>query len=246
MMSNGSGSMRRVGAVASGILLATSLWLASSRSSAQPSVATAAASQPTATNPTSAPASAHPERLSVLAFSPVEAGRYLVKITGCNDCHTPAWEESGGAIPESLWRTGVPVGFRGPWGTTYPTNLRLYVRTFTPDTWVQVMRSRSTRPPMPWNSLHAMSDADLRAVFEYIRSLGPAGLQMPAFVLPDEEPKTPFVVMVPQFPGGARPLTPSEHPTIQPTATQPAATGATATPVVQPTTTTATAPVTTK
>jgi hypothetical protein len=175
----------------------------------------------------------------VIALSPVDAGRYLVKITGCNDCHTPGWEESGGNIPEAVWLTGVPVGFRGPWGTTYPTNLRRYVQTFTADTWVAVMRARSTRPPMPWAGLHAMSDADLRAVFEYIKSLGPAGFEMPAFVPPSEEPKTPFIVFVPQLPGAAKPLTASEHPTVQPTATQPAATGATATPVVQPTTTTA-------
>ena len=43
--------------------------------------------------------------------------------------------------------TGVPVGFRGPWGTTYASNLRLYVQQFTADTWVQVMHAREVRPP---------------------------------------------------------------------------------------------------
>ena len=173
---------------------------------------------------------ASPERLSVVAFNPVDAGRYLVKITGCNDCHTLGWEQSGGRIPEAMWLTGVPVGFRGPWGTTYASNLRLYVRQFTPDTWVQVMRTRDVRPPMPWQSLHAMSDQDLRAVYEYIKQLGPAGLAMPAFVPPGEEPKTPFIVFIPQLPA------PATTAAAAAASTQPPATGATATPVVQPTT----------
>ena len=53
----------------------------------------------------------------------VARGRYLVKITGCNDCHTGEYPEKAGAIPEREWLTDVPVGFQGPWGTTYPTNL---------------------------------------------------------------------------------------------------------------------------
>jgi len=193
-------------------------WMIESRA------ANAPASAPT-TLPTSMPASASPERLSVLAFNPVDAGRYLVKITGCNDCHTPGWEQTGGNIPEAMWLTGLPIGWRGPWGTTYASNLRLFVKPFTADTWVQVMRSRNLRPPMPWNSFHAMSDADLRAVYEYIRSLGPAGEPMPAFVPAGEEPKTPYFVLEPQTPAAMQ-----MH-----AATAPVATGPTAKPVVQPT-----------
>jgi hypothetical protein len=101
------------------------------------------------------------------------------------------------------------------------------VQQFNADTWVQVMHSRDVRPPMPWQSLHAMSDADLRAIYEYIKQLGPAGVQTPAFVPPGEEPKTPFIVFVPQMPEGIAAAT------TQP-ATQPVATGPTAMPVVQP------------
>jgi hypothetical protein len=139
--------------------------------------------------------------LSVVAFSPVEAGRYLVKITGCNDCHTPGWMQSPGSTPESLWLTGVPVGFSGPWGTSYASNLRRFVKDFNADMWVQVIRARTQKPPMPWDQLHSMSDADLRAIFEYIKSLGPAGDPTPTDTPPNEEPKTPYFWFVPQMPG---------------------------------------------
>ena len=31
----------------------------------------------------------------------VQRGRYLVKIAGCNDCHTPGYAMSGGKVPEA-------------------------------------------------------------------------------------------------------------------------------------------------
>lgn len=168
------------------------------RSRAVEATRMAATSQPATLR--SAASQATAGRLSVVAFSPVEAGRYLVRIAGCNDCHTPGWDQSGGHVPESQWLTGVPVGFRGPWGTTYASNLRLYVKDFTPASWVAVMRARNQQPPMPWTSLHAMSDSDLRAIFAYIRSLGPAGEEMPKSLPPDQDPKTPYFIFTPQMP----------------------------------------------
>ena len=129
-----------------------------------------------------------------------ERGRYLVRVGGCNDCHTPGFMEKGPAVPESLWLTGVPVGWRGPWGTTYASNLRLFAKDFDEDTFVQVVRARNGRPPMPWPNLHAMSDQDLRSVFRYIRSLPVTGEVMPQYVPPDREPATAYVEMVPQMP----------------------------------------------
>ncbi len=58
-----------------------------------------------------------------------ERGRYLVRIAGCNDCHTPGYAESGGLLPEARWLVGDKLGWHGPWGTTYPTNLRLFAQS---------------------------------------------------------------------------------------------------------------------
>ena len=126
----------------------------------------------------------------------VERGRYLVKITGCNDCHTPNYPQTGGKVPESEWLTGDALGWRGPWGTTYPTNLRLYMQDLTEEQWVKKGKSLNARPPMPWFNVRDMTSADLRALYRYIRHLGPAGKPAPAFVPPGQEPKGPAV----QFP----------------------------------------------
>jgi hypothetical protein len=59
---------------------------------------------------------------------------------------------------------------------------------------------------MPWSQLHAMSDADLKAVYAYVKSLGAQhGLAAPAndYVPPDREPKSAFILMVPQAPASA-------------------------------------------
>ena len=124
-------------------------------------------------------------------------GRYIVQIGGCNDCHTPGYAMSGGKVPEKDWLVGDQLGWRGPWGTTYPVNLRLYMQNVTEAQWMKTAKSIETRPPMPWFALHAMTDADLRALYRFVRHLGPAGSEAPAYVPPDKEPKPPYV----QFPG---------------------------------------------
>ncbi len=137
------------------------------------------------------------------AQTPEEAGRYLIRVSGCNDCHTPGFMQMGDKIPESLWLTGVPVGWRGPWGTTYASNLRLFVKPFTEDQFVQAIRSRNGRPPMPWTALHAMTDQDLKSIYRYIKSLGDPGQPVPASLPPGEEPKTPFINALPVMPAEA-------------------------------------------
>jgi hypothetical protein len=128
--------------------------------------------------------------------SPVEHGRYLVRITGCNDCHTDGYSQTGGNIPEKQWLMGSRLGWRGPWGTTYPPNLRLFMQTMTEAQWLKLARSATYRPPMPWVSLHNMSPKDLAAIYRFIRYLGPAGTPAPAFVPPNQQPGGPVV----QFP----------------------------------------------
>jgi mono/diheme cytochrome c family protein len=126
----------------------------------------------------------------------VARGRYLIQIGGCNDCHTANYPQAGGKVPEAQWLTGDILGWRGPWGTTYPINLRLYMQDFTEDQWVKKAKTLNTRPPMPWFNLHDMRASDLRAMYRYIRHLGPAGKPAPAYLPPDKTPPQPFV----QFP----------------------------------------------
>lgn len=124
----------------------------------------------------------------------IERGRYLVKIAGCNDCHTAGYAQAGGKVPEKQWLTGDQLGWRGPWGTTYPTNLRLYMQKLTEDQWVKTAKSAQFRPPMPWFALHDMTAQDLRAIYRFTKYLGSAGEPAPVFVPPGQEPKGPFVL----------------------------------------------------
>jgi len=127
----------------------------------------------------------------------VARGRYIVTISGCNDCHTPGGMEKGPAVPEQHWLTGVAVGFQGPWGTTYAANLRLVINGMTEAQWLKHAR-QPRLPPMPWFNLKEMSEQDLRAVYAFVRSLGPAGTVAPAYVAPGGKVTTPYVVFVPQ------------------------------------------------
>lgn len=126
----------------------------------------------------------------------VERGRYLAKIAGCNDCHTPGYMQSGGKVAEKLWLTGDQLGWRGPWGTTYPANLRLVMQKLTEEQWLKIAKTAEFRPPMPWFALRDMTTADQRAIYRFARYLGPVGQAAPDFVPPGQEPKGPFV----QFP----------------------------------------------
>lgn len=130
------------------------------------------------------------------AKSLVDRGRYLVRITGCNDCHTPGYVNTAGKLPEPQWLTGDSLGFQGPWGTTYPANLRKLLQGMDVDTWLLHAR-RPTRPPMPWFALRDMSDEDLAAIYAFVRSLGPSAREVPAFAPPGARVRTPVV----KFPG---------------------------------------------
>jgi mono/diheme cytochrome c family protein len=134
----------------------------------------------------------------VNASDSIAAGRYLVIIGGCNDCHTPGYMENGASVPESAWLTGTPIGFRGPWGTSYPRNLRLTASQMDANTWVHTLHTRTALPPMPWVNVNSMSERDLRAIYYYIRSLTPLGEPTPLPVPPGQEPATPYFDFVPQ------------------------------------------------
>ena len=133
----------------------------------------------------------------VVSASPVEAGRYLAIVGGCNDCHTAGYLQTEGDVPEGQWLTGSSVGWRGPWGTTYPSNLRLTVSEMSEDEWVTVLHERNALPPMPWMNINQLSEPDARALYKYIQSLGLSGDRMPVALPPDQEPTTPYLSLFP-------------------------------------------------
>lgn len=127
----------------------------------------------------------------VVAVSDIEAGRYIVATSGCNDCHTSTYARTNGARPsESEWLKGSPEPHTGPWGTSYGKNLRLSVTKYTEDEWAELLSTGSSLPPMPWPSVRNMSDYDKRAIYRYIKSLpGDRGQPAPAPLPPGALPQ---------------------------------------------------------
>jgi len=119
-------------------------------------------------------------------------GRYMLVTGHCNNCHTANYGALEGDVPEKDWVKGSRAGHRGPWGTTYATNLRTNVVLMTESQWVDYARSVKPRPPMPWWALHETTVEDLSAMYQFIRSLGPAGQPAPASLPPDREPAPPY------------------------------------------------------
>jgi mono/diheme cytochrome c family protein len=138
------------------------------------------------------PGAAPPDRSAM-----IERGRYLTVIGSCNDCHTRGYAERAGKVPESDWLTGDALGWQGPWGTTYPPNLRRLMAGLDEDAWLTYAKTAQLRPPMPWYQLRAMTDDDLRAIYHFVRALGPAGAPAPAYLPPGATVAGPVVV----FPG---------------------------------------------
>lgn len=130
---------------------------------------------------------ASPEEISV------DRGRYLVRITGCNDCHTPMYGPMNGNVPEKDWLIGVPVGWNGPWGTTYATNLRQRISQLTEDQWLAYSRALKTSPPMPFFVLNEMKENDLLSIYRFINSLGGHDQKIPDGLAPGVQPKTPYI-----------------------------------------------------
>lgn len=83
------------------------------------------------------------------------------------------------------------TAFHGPWGITYSPNLTPDKETgiglWPEEVFVNAMRTgkhmgggRPILPPMPWQSLNALNDSDLRAVFRYLMAQPPVKNAVPA------------------------------------------------------------------
>jgi mono/diheme cytochrome c family protein len=135
------------------------------------------------------------------ANAAVERGRYLVRITGCHDCHSPKVQ---GMTPNlDLALSGRPAStplptetktevhasldltaWTGPWGFSVASNLTPEPTTgigtrYTEANFIATMRTGKKpngtpiMPPMPSDVYQNMTDDDLKAIFAYLRTLKP-------------------------------------------------------------------------
>lgn len=82
------------------------------------------------------------------------------------------------------------TAWAGPWGISFPANLTPDMETglgsWTEDMFRETMRTgkhlgvgRDLLPPMPWQSVSALTDDDLKALFAYLKSLKPVHNAVP-------------------------------------------------------------------
>lgn len=127
----------------------------------------------------------------------VAKGARVAVIGGCHDCHSVGYGEAGGVIDPATALKGNPVGYQGPWGTTFAPNLRIIATKYSEDDFVKFLTTFEARPPMPWYNLHALDESEMRSLHQYIVSLGEPGDPAPEYVPPGTAPKSPFLVFAP-------------------------------------------------
>jgi mono/diheme cytochrome c family protein len=87
--------------------------------------------------------------------------------------------------PPWFWTGNITMtAFAGPWGVSYAVNLtpdnETGIGQWTEQMFVDAMRTgkhagvgRPILPPMPWRNVGALTDADLKALFAYLKSIKP-------------------------------------------------------------------------
>jgi len=131
----------------------------------------------------------------------VERGRYLVRITGCHDCHSPKVQGMTPDLDRALSgrpaTTQLPTetktevhaspdltAWMGPWGFSVASNLTPEPTTgigtrYNETSFLTTMRTGKKpngtpiMPPMPSDVYQNMTDDDLKAIFAYLRTLKP-------------------------------------------------------------------------
>jgi len=141
-------------------------------------------------------------------MTPLQRGEYLVNIMGCGDCHTPGAFYGAPDFERRL--SGTEIGWQGPWGVSYASNL-------TPDpetglgTWTNVEIERALRsgvrkdgspilPPMPWPNFANMTADDMASLIAYLKSIPPVKHKVPARVPPNGTAPMPVIPIPPPGP----------------------------------------------
>lgn len=108
-----------------------------------------------------------------------EHGAYLTTVAGCSFCHS-SFHPGSGYNPAMVLAGGTPL--HGPWGQVASANITpdasgiahydeaMFLRTIREGA---VNGVRPLNHIMPWRRLRNMEDADLKAIFAYLRTLPP-------------------------------------------------------------------------
>ena len=150
----------------------------------------------------------------------VERGRYLVRITGCHDCHSPKVKGMTPDLDRALsgrpattqlptetttevHASGDLTAWTGPWGYSVASNLTPEPTTgigtrYNEASFIATMRTGKKSngtpimPPMPSEVYQNMTDDDLKAIFAYLRTIKPIrNAVLAGLTLPGQKPAAP-------------------------------------------------------
>jgi mono/diheme cytochrome c family protein len=143
---------------------------------------------------------------SLAADDEVGRGKYLVTISGCNDCHTPGYFR--GQPDATRFLGGSEVGFEIPGlGIFHGPNL-------TPDAetglgkWTKAQIAvalqtgqrpdgRELAPIMPWRAFAGLTQPDALAIAAYLESLPPVSNKVPGPFGPGQKATSFVMKLVP-------------------------------------------------
>jgi hypothetical protein len=115
-------------------------------------------------------------------------------------------------MPWLVAGTVTMTGWSGPWGVSFAANLTpdsaTGIGTWTQDQFVNALKTgkhqgtgRAILPPMPWNWLAQMTDADLASMYLYLKSIPAISNQVPEPMPPGKMlPGTPVLPANPPMP----------------------------------------------
>ena len=127
------------------------------------------------TGPASTPPAAAPRGMSVVT------GRYLVEsVTLCWACHTKRSRMTGALTGPRFWGTTGFTDADDPGRSWSPPNITSDPETgrlgrMTEDQFVARFRQGRVLPgsPMPWQTYARIAEEDLRAMYQYLRTVAP-------------------------------------------------------------------------
>ena len=134
----------------------------------------------------------------------VARGKYLVGLSGCNDCHTPGY--FFGKPDMARFLGGSEVGFEIPeLGVFHGPNLTpdaaTGLGTWSTDDIVTAVTTgrrpdgRILAPVMPWHAFATLTPKDAQAIAIFLKSLPPVSNKVPGPFGPNEKP-TSFVMKI--------------------------------------------------
>lgn len=143
--------------------------------------------------------------VEMTAAEKIARGKLISYSSGCIDCHTPG--TSYGATDTTWMLSGSELGWEGPWGVTYPSNLTPDMETgigsWSEEDIITAFRTghrpdqTQLLPPMPWLSYSQVSDADAHALAAYIKSLPPIHHKAPDRIPPGGKATGPRLTFPP-------------------------------------------------